>query len=67
MTASSKKTDNTPRPMLIGGELLAGSGAEPALVSVNPATGQLNHRVAAAGAAEVELAVEAATTAARAA
>jgi len=57
---------NIPRPMLIAGEWLAGSDHEPALVSVNPATGELNHRMAAAGAAEVELAVQAAAQAARA-
>lgn len=66
MTLAARHID-TPRPMLIGGELIGGSGAQPALVSINPATGQENHRVAAAGAAELELAVAAATHAAQAA
>ncbi|GAB4561125.1 MAG: aldehyde dehydrogenase [Rhizobacter sp.] len=66
MTLAARHID-TPRPMLIGGELLGGSGAQPALVSINPATGQENHRVAAAGAAELELAVATATHAAQAA
>ena len=66
MTLAARHID-TPRPMLIGGELLSGSGAQPALASINPASGEVNHRVAAAGAAELELAVAAATQAAQAA
>ncbi|MET0335243.1 MAG: aldehyde dehydrogenase [Rhizobacter sp.] len=62
---SAVTPDDTPRPMLIGGEFVPGSHAVPPLDSVNPATGQLNHRVAAAGAAEVDAAVAAATQAAR--
>jgi betaine-aldehyde dehydrogenase len=56
---------DTPHPLLIGGEFLPGRGEVPPLESINPATGALNHRVAAAGAAEVEQAVAAATHAAR--
>jgi betaine-aldehyde dehydrogenase len=48
--------------MLIGGDRVNGAG-EP-LVSVNPATGAINHAVCAAGAAEVDLAVHAAARAA---
>lgn len=66
MPASARPDDDTPRPMLIGGEWLPGTGGLAPLESVNPATGQLNHRVAAAGASEVEAAVAAATSAARA-
>ncbi|MBI5258550.1 MAG: aldehyde dehydrogenase [Burkholderiales bacterium] len=57
---------SAPKPMLIDGQFTPGSGAEPPLASVNPATGALNHHVAAAGAAEVEAAVHAATRAAQA-
>lgn len=57
---------DTPRPLLIGGEFLPGRAAVPPLDSVNPATGLLNHRVAAAGADEVNQAVAAATDAVRA-
>ncbi|HSW24272.1 MAG TPA: aldehyde dehydrogenase family protein, partial [Burkholderiaceae bacterium] len=49
------------QPLLIGERWLAGSGT---IDSLNPATGALNHRVAAAGAAEVEQAVQAASEAA---
>jgi betaine-aldehyde dehydrogenase len=62
----SGNTDETPRPLLIGGEFLPGRGTTPPLDSVNPATGRLNHRVATAGADEVNDAVAAATDAARA-
>jgi acyl-CoA reductase-like NAD-dependent aldehyde dehydrogenase len=48
--------------MLIGGEHVTSTN-EP-LVSINPATGTLNHTVCTAGSAEIDLAVE---TAARAA
>jgi betaine-aldehyde dehydrogenase len=58
--------DDSPRPLLIGGTFLPGYGTEPPLVSINPATGRLNHRVAAAGADEVDQAVARATEAARA-
>lgn len=57
--------DDTPRPLLIGGEFRPGRGTVPPLDSINPATGRLNHRVAAAGADEVNDAVAAATEAAR--
>jgi betaine-aldehyde dehydrogenase len=57
--------DNTPRPLLIGGEFRPGRGTVPPLESINPATGQLNHRVAAAGADEVNDAVAVATEASR--
>ncbi|WOB09535.1 aldehyde dehydrogenase [Piscinibacter gummiphilus] len=57
-------TNDTPRPLLIGGEFRPG-GTAPPLDSINPATGQLNHRVAAAGADEVNDAVACATDAAR--
>jgi betaine-aldehyde dehydrogenase len=49
--------------MLIGGEPVHTPG-EP-LVSVNPASGEVNHTICAAGAAEVDLAVQAAAGAAR--
>ena len=50
------------KPMLIGGEQV--TNANEPLVSINPATGAINHTVCAAGSAEVDLAVD---TAARAA
>jgi acyl-CoA reductase-like NAD-dependent aldehyde dehydrogenase len=49
------------RPLLIGDRWLGGCAT---IDSINPATGALNHRVAAAGPAEVEMAVQAATEAA---
>jgi betaine-aldehyde dehydrogenase len=57
--------DDTPRPLLIGGEFRPGRGTVP-LDSINPATGQLNHRVAAAGPADVSDAVATAIDALRA-
>lgn len=59
-------TDDTLRPLLIGGEFRPGRGNTPALESVNPATGQVNHRVATASAADVNDAVACATEAAHA-
>jgi len=53
---------NASKPMLIGGEQV--NTAEEPLVSVNPATGAINHTICAAGAAEVDLAVHAAGKAA---
>ena len=50
------------RPLLIDGQWLGGTG-EP-IESVNPADGRANHRVASAGAAEVDAAVAAAARAA---
>ncbi len=55
-------THPAPKALLIGGEALM--SAEPPLRSVNPANGALNHEVSAAGAAEVDRAVAAATQAA---
>ncbi len=52
---------NRPQPMLIGGEWVESAQS---LVSTNPATGQVNHLVAAAGAVQLDQAVD---TAARAA
>jgi betaine-aldehyde dehydrogenase len=49
-------------PMLIGGQDVSSDIAP--IVSVNPATGKENHRVAAAGAADVDHAVHVATQAA---
>ncbi len=61
---SHQETQDT--PMLIGGQPLPGeTGVEP-LESVNPATGQINHRVAAAGRQAAELAVRNAAEAAAA-
>jgi betaine-aldehyde dehydrogenase len=57
-------TDEAPHPLLIGGEFRPGRGVAPALESINPATGRLNHRVAAASAADVNDAVVCATEAA---
>jgi len=51
-----------PKPMLIGGERVSTAG-EP-LLSINPADGELNHAICAAGAAEVDRAVRVATGAA---
>lgn len=59
-------SDAPPRPLLIGGEFLHGRGTVPPLESVNPANGQLNHRIAAAGPDEVNQAVASATEAAHA-
>jgi betaine-aldehyde dehydrogenase len=56
---------NDARPLLIGGEWIAGTGGT--LTSVNPATGQTNYAVCAAGAQQVDDAVQAATHAANAA
>lgn len=50
------------KPLLVGGEWIAGSGE--ALVSVNPASGAVNYEVSAAAAREVDLAVAAAARAA---
>lgn len=50
------------KPMLIGGEWR--TDADGVIVSVNPATGQVNHEVAAAGVRHVDAAVAAASTAA---
>ena len=61
----SGSPDDTPRPLLIGGEFRPGRGTVPPLDSINPATGRLNHRVAAAGADEVNDAVATATEAAQ--
>ena len=52
------------RPLLIDGSEVDGSAK--ALESINPATGAVNHRVSAAGPAEVERAVESAQRAASA-
>jgi betaine-aldehyde dehydrogenase len=52
------------RPLLIDGNEVDGSAQ--ALESINPATGAVNHRVSAAGPAEVERAVESAQRAASA-
>ena len=52
----------TPKPMLIGGERISNAG-EP-LISVNPANGEINHAICAAGAAEVNRAVQVAAQAA---
>lgn len=57
--------DDRPRPLLIGGEFRPGRGTVP-LDSINPATGQLNHRVAVAGPTDVSDAVTTATDALRA-
>lgn len=62
MTKPVRVTDQVPKPMLIGGERVA-SGGEP-LVSINPANGETNHAVCAAGAREVDRAVEIAARAA---
>ncbi len=61
---SSGSPADTPRPLLIGGEFRPGRSTVPPLESINPANGQLNHRVASAGAEEVN---EAVATAAQAA
>lgn len=50
------------KPMLIGGEWR--TDADDVIVSVNPANGQTNHEVAAAGGRHVDAAVDAATDAA---
>jgi betaine-aldehyde dehydrogenase len=52
------------KPLLIGGEWRADS--DDVIVSVNPATGRVNHEVCAATARHVDAAVEAATQAAHA-
>ncbi len=52
------------KPMLIDGQWIR--TREAPLISVNPADGSVNHRVATAGGAEVELAVASATRAASA-
>ena len=53
------------QPLLIGGEWIADTGA--AITSVNPASGETNYQVAAAGQREVDAAVENAAQAASAA
>ena len=53
---------NTARPMLIGGEWIADS--EEAIVSVNPANGQINYEVCAASPRHVDAAVDSARQAA---
>jgi betaine-aldehyde dehydrogenase len=53
-----------PRPLLIGRDWIDDTGET--IVSVNPATGQINHEVCAASARHVEAAVDAARTAAAA-
>ena len=53
-----------PKPMLIGGQLIAGDAATAPLVSVNPADGRVNHEVAAGGADAVDRAVRDAAQAA---
>lgn len=54
-----------PRPLLIGGAPVRAT-TQPPLCSVNPANGQVNHEVVAAGAAEVDQAVRSASQAAAA-
>ena len=64
MTSTTTHPDATAtpaRPLLIGGRWCEGSGT---LDSLNPASGLLNHRVAAAGEREVDEAVQVATQAA---
>jgi betaine-aldehyde dehydrogenase len=61
MASSSTAAFADTRPLLIGDRWLSGSGT---LDSLNPATGLLNHRVAAAGTAEVDRAVQVAIEAA---
>jgi len=56
------KNDNSPKPMLIGGEWIA--DPDDTIESINPATGQLNYAVSAANARHVAAAVAAARRAA---
>jgi len=51
--------------LLIGGDEARGEPGEPPLVSVNPATGEVNHEVEAAGSATVDAAAHDADRAAR--
>lgn len=62
-TKTPQPVQHRPKPMLIGGE--PASNSAEALVSINPADGSINHTVCAAGAAEVDRAVLAATQAAK--
>ena len=55
-------TETLTKPMLIDGEDVVSS--EPPVTSVNPATGQTNHRVHTAGPAEIDRAVASASRAA---
>jgi len=50
-----RRSHDPPKPMLIGGKQVTTAG-EP-LISVNPATGTINHAICAAGPAEIDLAV----------
>jgi len=59
------KGDQSLAPLLVNGEWIVGGG--PSLTSVNPATGEVNHRVSAASAQDVDAAVASATRAAAAA
>jgi len=53
------------KKMLIGGQEVLGEDGTPPLVSINPATGHINHEVASAGARSVSAAVDNADEAAR--
>jgi len=53
-----------PKPMLIGGQLVAGEAAIAPLVLVNPADGRVNHEVAAGGVDAIDRAVRDAAQAA---
>lgn len=60
-----KSADQSATPLLVHGEWIAGGA--PTLTSVNPATGEVNYRVSASSAADVDAAVESAARAAAAA
>jgi betaine-aldehyde dehydrogenase len=62
MNKPVKISDQTPKPMLIGGDHIGNAG-EP-LISINPATGDVNHAICAAGPDDVDRAVQAAARAA---
>ena len=57
--------DSNPQKMWIAGEAVDGEAGVAPLVSVNPATGEVNHTVAAAGASAADAAVRNAHDAAR--
>jgi betaine-aldehyde dehydrogenase len=63
MNSPRTPAQQPPKPMLIGGEPVS-NAAEP-LLSVNPADGEFNHAICAAGLAEVERAVQVAARAAK--
>ena len=58
-------TDSSLKKMWIGGQAVDGDAGVAPLVSVNPATGEVNYEVAAAGAKAADTAVRVADEAAR--